>query len=158
MAIDHINTRNGGVIPQLATPEFDECGFRIPSLAVGDSQGYEDPAVSTVLNVFHGTGMEHRKYMPGFESNNNELLVPCAVIGDTLSNICMALASLTGNYFETPQISPVANGAMLEDASLFPLFTRILDSNKGTALALLEWLLWHERDYIGVIYVENEYG
>lgn len=141
LAMEHLNTGNGTIIPQVDGIN-ERCPLRFTTKSF-------DTATSQRVGVDHLIDMTDR--------GNTEQLLPCAILGAAYSSISIPTSIISG-LRGFPQISPVSTSAALDDASQFKLFGRTIPNDDGTAIPLLDMLTYWNVNYLAVIHTDDAYG
>lgn len=125
LAVQHLNTGNGTVLPQLQDLQ-ERCGIRFSIEFIESSS--DDPTASALQKV---AGVVDRR-RDGVER------LPCAFIGSRDSSETIATSTLTGlqGY---PQLSGSATASELDDPGSHPLFARTVPSDRGSAVVFADF-------------------
>lgn len=144
LALQHLNTGNGTIIPQVDGLS-DRCPIRFTT-ELWDSQLDERVAMDHVINIVERDGNDsyHRH-------------APCAFLGAYRSAVSMPTSIITGlkGY---PQFTALSTSAQLDDPSQFPLLGRFNPSDDGTALAAILYLQKLEVNHLAVVHTNDAYG
>lgn len=142
LAIEHLNTGNGRLVPEVEGLS-DRCKIRF-TIEYADTQYTPSVAVNHVVNV--------TSRIPGLER------LPCAFVGAYRSAESIPTSMLTGmwNY---PQISGASTSADLDDKNQYPLFGRTIPSDHGNAVPIIQFM--YEAlgiKHLAVLNVNDAYG
>ncbi|XP_018419030.1 PREDICTED: G-protein coupled receptor family C group 6 member A-like [Nanorana parkeri] len=80
-----------------------------------------------------------------------------AVVGETYSEISIAVSRLLGNYI-IPQISPASSASTLSDKIRFPSFLRTVPSDTFQTKAIVELIKTFQWNWVGIVSSDDEYG
>ena len=149
LAIQHLNTGNGSLVPQVeGLPE--RCPVRFTT-EMADTQRSGGTAIQEFAKQIVDRDPE------------GPLSIPSAVVGASYSSVSVPLATVTG-FMKIPQISGTSTTADLEDTVLSPLFARTIPSD-GTAVSSIRFLgevlqikhlaVINVNDAFGNTYVDN---
>ncbi|XP_056426085.1 extracellular calcium-sensing receptor-like isoform X2 [Hyla sarda] len=92
--------------------------------------------------------------IPNYQCNEK---VPLAIIGDAVSLISVAMATILGVY-RYPQVSFAASVNSLSDRFLFPSFFRTIPSDAKQSVALAELVSFMGWKWVGLLSLNNDYG
>ncbi len=135
LAIHHLNTGDGSIVPQVAGLH-EKCPIRFTMMTADTAY---TPGVA-LKHVVEQTGKA------------------CAFIGAYRSAVSMPMAIVTG-LLGYPQVSPGSTSADLDDRSQYPLFGRTLPSDAGNAVPLVLYLRNAlQIKNLAVINVNDAYG
>ena len=141
LAAQHLNTGDGSLVPEVAGLS-DRCPIRF-TVEFIDTEFVESSAVNSVIDL------TDRK-LPERE--------PCAIIGAVRSAVSIPTSLISGlrGY---PQISGMSTSATLDDKNLYPLFSRTVPSDVGTATAAVLYM----RNVLGIrniamVHTSDAYG
>ena len=81
----------------------------------------------------------------------------CSFIGATGSAITIPMATIT-SVFGRPQLSAWSTSSQLDDRTDYPLFGRIITSEKGLAPPLVRFLQQNNIRHLGVLHWNDQYG
>lgn len=141
LALEHLNTGNGRVVPQLnGLP--DRCQVRFTA-EFADTAGLESQGVDRVIDILDRDPADN---------------LPCAFIGAFRSPVSVATSILTGvkGY---PQMSSLSTATQLSDKSTFPLFGRVVPTANWYAVPLMRFLYNQlEIRHLVVLHTDNANG
>ena len=136
VAVDHVNHRNGSVIPELANLT---CPVRL-TYTLADS-----------LQQFNEVIRQYLAYKEIFSGP------PDAIIGAPRSSSTIPL-SFVSNVDRVPIVGNSATSLELDSASSHPFFSRTIPSDAGVARAIVIFLQAHGYERGNVIYIDDAYG
>jgi len=142
MAIDHFNSKDASVVPELAKDEFRDCDVFMPI-----QQGYTfvsvahhiTPAVDALMNAYA-------------EIKNNERSSLCGIIGP-YSNKAMEAASIFTASLEAPLISYYGGFNEIGKPQHFPMTAKIIADEDERASNLINYI--QKRKYIVFLYWQS---
>jgi ABC-type branched-subunit amino acid transport system substrate-binding protein len=143
VAVKHFNDRNPSILGNLPAL-FHGCDIQF-STEIYDSQ------YSPVVGSRYIADLLQRK------NNSLEAPYPAAIVGGAYSTEAKTAAVLTGVY-GVPFISSSATSSELENRDVYKTFTRVVPTDAGNALVMVELLDRLDIREFGVIYVLNEFG
>ena len=82
---------------------------------------------------------------------------PGTLFGAWRSAVSIPLAFMSTAY-EVPQISPLSTSTELDDTNQYKYFGRLIPSDAGTALAVVDYLDSLGVKHFGMFYVNDSYG
>ena len=144
LAISHINTGNGSIIPEIAQMP-QKCPQLKLSTEILDSQLDERKAIDHVIGVLERDPV------------TTSQPIPCSFIGAYRSAVSMPTSIITGlqGY---PQFAALSTSSALDDPDQFPLAGRLNPSDDGTAVAAILYLQSLQVDHLAVIHTTDAYG
>ncbi|XP_056425699.1 extracellular calcium-sensing receptor-like [Hyla sarda] len=92
--------------------------------------------------------------IPNYQCNKK---VPLAIIGDPISLLSIAMATILGVY-RYPQVSYAASVNLLSDRYLFPSFFRTVSSDAKQSVALAGMVSFMGWKWVGLLSLNNDYG
>jgi len=146
LAIQHLNSGNGTIVPEIEGIN-KRCNIRF-TFEVSDT---EDSVRGTVNNIIHLIYRDLEK------KGDTEHSKPCAFLGAYRSDntVPASIISSVNNY---PMFSPSATSSVLDNKQQFDHFGRLIPSDDGTALALVQFLLDLDVYHFVVLHVDDVYG
>ena len=141
MAIEHLNTGNGYIIPELNGIN-NRCPLHFTTKAF-------DTEASQRMGVDHIISMTDR--------SRKDQLIPCSILGAAYSSISIPTSIISG-LRGFPQISPISTSSALDDKNQYKLFGRTVPNDDGTAIPLLAKLKEWNVNYLAVLHVDDAYG
>mmetsp|Transcript_9932 Transcript_9932/g.14517 ORF Transcript_9932/g.14517 Transcript_9932/m.14517 type:complete len:366 (+) Transcript_9932:202-1299(+) len=140
MGVHHFNNGIGSVVPQIEGINRT-CPIRLVHTM------YDTESSQTIaLDTFSRVVLENSDRRPG------------AVFGAWRSAVSIPLAVLTGTR-DIPQFSPLSTSTELDDTAQYPLFSRVIPSDAGTARAAVAYFRNRlDVSFLGVLYVNDAYG
>jgi ABC-type branched-subunit amino acid transport system substrate-binding protein len=143
LAVKHINDRNPAILANL--PElFRDCNIRFTT-EIFDSQ------YSPVVGSRYISELLQRN-TPSLEAP-----YPAAIVGGAYSTEAKTAAVLTGVY-GVPLVSSSATSSELENRDVYRTFARVIPTDAGNALVIVEHLARLGVREFGVVYIRNEFG
>ena len=144
LAISHINTGNGSIIPEIAQMST-KCPQLKLSTEIFDSELDERKAIDHVIGVLQRD--------PATLSQP----LPCSFIGAYRSVVSMPTSIITGlqGY---PQFAALSTSSALDDRDQFPLAGRLNPSDDGTAVAVILFLQSLNVHHLAVVHTTDAYG
>ncbi|KAI2510939.1 G-protein coupled GABA receptor [Fragilaria crotonensis] len=143
LAVKHFNDRNPAILDSLPAL-FQGCDIQI-STEIYDSQ------YSPVVGSRYIAELLQRK------NHSLETPYPAAIVGGAYSSEAKTAAVLTGVY-GVPFISSWATSSELENRDVYKTFARVIPTDAGNALVIVEHFANLGVKAFGVIYVRNEFG
>lgn len=147
LAMTHLNTGNGTIIPQVEGLN-ERCPIRF-TFEIQDTEASETTSVYKVMEVLD------RAVAPELDQDGPP---PCAFLGAQRSAVTIPMAMLTGvsNY---PQMSGLSTSSQLDNRELYRYFSRLIASDDGTAIAFILYF----RDvvktsHVAVLHANTAYG
>ena len=122
LALEHLNSGNGVIVPQLAGLN-DRCATKFTMEHI-DTEGDKLVALRSLLPILQREPAQS---------------MPCAFLGNTFSEVSEATSSVTG-IMGYPQVSVTSSAEVLERQSAHPLFARVGPSAPDRAAPLMEFL------------------
>ncbi|CAB9518280.1 Gamma-aminobutyric acid (GABA) B receptor [Seminavis robusta] len=143
LAMSHLNSGNGSIIPELAqTPQT--CPQLRFTMELLDSQLDERKAIDHVI------GMVQR-------NDPKDQPLPCAFVGSYRSAVSMPTSIITGlqGY---PQWAAMSTSSALDNPDQFPLAGRLNPSDDGTAVAAILFFQSIQVQHLAVLHTSDAYG
>ncbi|KAL7547884.1 hypothetical protein ACHAWF_011155 [Thalassiosira exigua] len=140
LAAHHFNNGVGDVVRE-ATDVHERCPVRLSMEDARDSESLQTVAVDRF-----GKRMIEDPDRP-----------PAALLGAWRSAVSVPLAILSGAY-RVPQISPLSTSTELDDTSVYRYFGRLIPSDSGTAVAVIDYFTGLDVRHFGMLYVNDPYG
>lgn len=135
LAIQHLNTGDGSIVPQVAGLH-EKCPVRFTIMTADTADT-------------GGVALKHVVDQSG---------IACAFIGAYRSSVSMPTAIVSG-LLGYPQVSPASTSADLDDRSQYPLFGRTLPSDAGNAVPLVLYLRNVLKiTHLAVVNINDAYG
>ncbi|XP_026230428.1 extracellular calcium-sensing receptor-like [Anabas testudineus] len=128
-------------------------------LLPGMSLGYKmyDTCSSIAKSVKVALALANDDVVSATEAPCNRLAQVQAIVGETSSSPCLAIATVIGP-FHIPQISPFATCACLSDKTKYPSFLRTIPSDYYQSRALAQLVKHFGWTWVGAIRSNNDYG
>jgi len=153
MAIHHFNTRDTSLVPELASPELDDCNVKL-TWDIRD----EEHSAATTASLFIREVMEPA---PNAYGNATALLVdplPISMVGALWSSVTAMLSKLAGAY-EVPVISPMGSSSEFNSKVDHPYYLRTAPSVEDFSVAFVDyWTGVLDIDHIGILYDSASYA
>jgi len=148
LAIDHVNSRNGSLIPYLASEKFERCNFKIPNIYVDDVyDSKSSPARNLIAAITNQSCVE---------SLNPSLCQPCAILGPHKESLSYSIKSVSSAYDIPILYTGMPTWNSDDDQLTLGITLPQVESVTGP---LADFLLRQmERDYIGVLYINDSEG
>ena len=166
LAIDHINSKNGEVIHELSSTEFQSCNLKIPTLSIIDENTTPIPKESNGDSHIGIDVPDGILYMPGFSADQingtyfdeeNHSYLPCVAIGPFSSKHTYD-ASFFMSRMDVPLISPFAS-IEYEDSANDGRLMMSMGANIEVAVdSILSYLNERGRNYVAVIHENDHYS
>jgi hypothetical protein len=145
MALEHFNTRNSTVVPELSL-QWSDCDFKLSNL-VWDSGFNAFQAVKALTTAYEG-------YANAEVSSLGQLIRPMALLGPALSSETKVV-NFVSSSLEIPQITGTATSTGLDSR---PMFARTIPTNRGDAAAFMFYLKSIGVYHIGILHTLDEWG
>jgi len=151
LSIDHINNRNGSIVPFLSSNQFEECNVSIPQIIVSNGGSLSD-----WLNPSDKENDEvevKNMFLPGYITNNCS--TPIAAIGPVhASDSSDEIASSAASGFRIPHIS--LNADVIYDSFFNDYSVKFIGYYEQSADSLIQYLQKVVyRDYIILLHPEE---
>lgn len=144
LAMMHLNTGDGTVVADVQGLN-ETCPLRF-TFEVFDTENYETTLVNSLIEL------------NAREPNQTEEPLPCAFLGSGRSALSIAMAVFTG-VSGYPQMSGTSTSSLLDDRSQYGLFSRLIPSDDGTAIAVILYLRdVIQTNHLAVVHSNNAYG
>jgi len=144
LAMMHLNTGDGSIIPEVQGLN-ETCDIRF-TFEIFDTENYQTTLVNSLIDL---TDREPNRTSPA---------LPCAFLGAGGSSLSIAMAVFTG-VLGYPQMSGLSTSSLLDDRSQYGLFSRLIPSDDGTAVAAILYLRdVVQTNHLAVIHSNNAYG
>ena len=151
LSIDHINNRNGSIIPFLGSDQFEKCDVSITQIIVSNGGSLSDWLNPSDIEYDE---LEIKDmYLPGYFTNNCS--TPIAAIGPVhASDSSDEIASSAASGFQIPHIS--LNADVVYDSFFNDYSVKFIGYYEQSADSLLEYLQQVVyRDYIILLHPEE---
>jgi len=151
LAIDHVNSRNGSLIPYLASEKFERCNFKIPNIYVDDVYNSKSsPARNLIAAITNQSCVE---------SVNPSLCQPCAILGPHKESLSYSIKSVSSEYDIPILYTGMPTWDSHSDDVDQLVLGIILPQVESVTGPLADFLLRQmERNYIGVLYINDSEG
>ncbi|KAI2508956.1 hypothetical protein MHU86_5451 [Fragilaria crotonensis] len=143
LAVKHINDRNPAILANLPAL-FEGCDIQF-STEIFDSQ------YSPVVGSRYIAELLQRN------PHSIEAPYPAAIVGGAYSSEAKTAAVLSGIY-GVPLVSSSATSSELENREVYSTFARVIPTDAGNALVMVEHLADLGVYEFGVVYIRNEFG
>ncbi|XP_075062552.1 extracellular calcium-sensing receptor-like [Mixophyes fleayi] len=134
--------------------EINEDAFLLPNISLGfqifDSCAHISRAVWETLTCLTGVDRSTLNYQCTRK-------VPLAIIGDSVSLLSIAMATILGVY-RYPQVSYAASVISLSNRVLYPSFFRTAPSDDKQTRAFAKLVLYMGWTWVGLLSLNNDYG
>ena len=150
LAAQHLNTGNGTIVPAVRGLS-DWCPLKFDLLPAIDTALDERTAVDAIIDL---TDPDNASADADASSRKR---LPCAIIGALRSAVSVPTSMVSGlrGY---PQISLGSTSVELDNKAQYPLFGRMLPSDRGVALSYVLLLRDLGVRYVAVLHVDDDYG
>jgi len=173
LAIDHVNKKNGSIVPYLASPEFRDCDLTISRVIVSNENNNSE-VTETLLPSFLMGECHNCNTTNDHDVNIDDDLVcsrnPLAYIGSIVSdqpsfgacandnsteNVCpyISLSDRLSNYTDLPTSNELANYS--ESVNIIPFVPSYRESIQPLLSYLVDVI---HRDYIILLYSADDEG
>lgn len=153
LAVSHVNTRNGSIVPELATDLSED--FRLRPL-VYNTRANANAAIEAVV--------DYVEWLEGWYSPDTTTCASfqgvgplAAIVGAWSSSQSIPSGRLSAVY-ELPQTSFGSSAATLSEAKRFPFFSRTYPSDVISANVLYEWMAQYRWKACAILHALDEYA
>lgn len=139
LAVEHFNSRNGTVLPALASEQIANCNVTL-NMSLHNTFASPYEGVRLVRDLRRG----------------GETLLD-AIVGPTFSAVATS-ASIAASIDSIPMVSYWATSPELDRFGIYPYFMRTIPSDAMAAVAAVAWFVRNKWQRVGVISVDDSYG
>jgi len=139
LALDMLNRGDGSVVSEVQGLN-DRCPIR-----------FTGEVMDTGLNPAHSIGLVSDVLSRQTTTTRSQPPEVCAFIGSSLSSVTLPTALLTG-VAGRPHLSPWSTSSQLDDRTAYPLFGRLITSEKGLAAPYVLYLQSQQVRHLGVVH------